>query len=44
LALIERRLRDARFAESRLGALVDEVELWHGDFLESGRGEVFVPA
>jgi formylmethanofuran dehydrogenase subunit C len=42
LRLVAQRLRELNFAEEHLAGLSAEVELWHGDFLELGRGEIVV--
>jgi hypothetical protein len=43
LGLVERRLREASFALESLSNMVQSVALYHGDFLELGRGEIIVP-
>jgi formylmethanofuran dehydrogenase subunit C len=44
LHLLEKHLHDEGFAVPRLRNLAGAIELFHGDLLEGGRGEVLLPA
>jgi formylmethanofuran dehydrogenase subunit C len=44
LHLVEKRLADLGFAAPRAKLLGATIELFHGDFVESGRGEIVTPA
>jgi formylmethanofuran dehydrogenase subunit C len=44
LALIQRELQAAAFAPAAIEKLTRHVELHHGDFLQSGRGEILISA
>jgi formylmethanofuran dehydrogenase subunit C len=44
LHLLEKHLHDEGFAVPRLRNLAGVIELFHGDLLEGGRGEILLPA
>jgi formylmethanofuran dehydrogenase subunit C len=44
LHLLEKHLHDEGFAVPRLRNLAGAIELFHGDLLEGGRGEILLPA